>query len=342
MKLLITGSRGFIGGSFGRYAAKLGHQVVGTGRGFKPGDAWPHRYVQSDLSPSHIAGIIQEFEPDALLHAAGPASVSASLTDPVIDLEGTAGTSSNVLEGIRRSGCKPLLVMASSAAVYGNPNELPVNEDAPVQPISPYGYHKAIGELLSREYAECFGLDVIVCRFFSVFGVTQRRLLVWELYKQLAGPGDTAWLEGTGSESRDFLQVDDAAAAVLELANARVALPTNTCTMVNVGSGVETSVITLAQQLRDLIAPHKEIYCRGVRRQNDPLRWCADVSRLRSLRPEWQPKPSMRRWRSALKAGSDRWTLCKMVKDLNGYCASALSTKLLLVGSRQRCIPEQS
>ena len=291
MKFLITGSRGFIGGSFGRFAVNLGHEVMGTGRGAEPGDNWPASYVRSDLSSAHIADILREFRPDVLLHAAGPASVGASLTDPVHDMDGTVRVSTDVLEGIRLSGLKPLIVMTSSAAVFGNPNQLPVNEDAPVQPISPYGFHKAVAELLSREYAECFGLSIIVCRFFSVFGVAQRRLLVWELYKQLAGSGETAWLEGTGSESRDFLHVDDAAAAVLGLIDAHSSNAPGTCTTVNIGSGVETSVIALARQLRDLVAPHKQISCRGVIRKNDPLRWCADVSRLRSLLPSWQPKP---------------------------------------------------
>lgn len=291
MKFLITGSRGFIGGSFGRYANGLGHQVVGTGRESEAAESWPGPYVQSDLSSQHVTNIVREFQPDVLLHAAGPASVAASVSDPREDFEGTVSTCNNVLEGIRRSGCKPTFVLTSSAAVFGNPDRLPVNEDAPVQPISPYGFHKAVTELMAREYAECFGLDVIVCRFFSVFGVAQRRLLVWELYTQLAGANETAWLEGTGSESRDFLHVDDAAAAVVGLVDARASKTANKCTIVNVGSGVGTSVIELAQQIRTLVAPHKEIRCRGVIRKNDPLRWCADISRLQSFLPSWQPSP---------------------------------------------------
>jgi UDP-glucose 4-epimerase len=291
MRILITGSRGFIGGSVGRYAVSLGHEVVGTGRGAQVGEGWPGPYVQSDLSSTHVTHILREFHPDVLFHAAGPASVSASLTDPMADLEATAGTTSNILEGVRKSGYKPLVVIASSAAVFGNPEQLPINEDASVQPISPYGFHKAIGELLAREYAECFGLDIILCRFFSVFGAAQRRLLVWELYKQLAGPGKTVWLEGTGSESRDFLHVDDAATAVCGLVNARNLTESNQCTIVNIGRGIETRVIVLAEQVRDLVAPNKEIRCRGVVRKNDPLRWCADISRLRSLLPSWQPRP---------------------------------------------------
>ena len=290
MRFLITGSRGFIGISLGRYVASRGHQVVGTGRGPQARDGWPGLYVQSDLSSQHVAEIVAEFQPDVLFHAAGPASVSVSLVDPIADMEGTAGTCTRVLEGVRRSAHRPVVVLASSAAVIGNPNQLPVREDAPVQPISPYGFHKAIGELLAREYAECFDLEIIACRFFSVFGVAQCRLLVWELYKQLAGPGEIAWLEGTGHESRDFLHIDDAAAAVLGLVSTRELTASNKFSIVNVASGVETTVTALAEQLRDLVAPHKEIRCRGVMRKNDPLRWCADVSLLRSLLPSWQPK----------------------------------------------------
>jgi len=290
VRVLITGIRGFIGGSFGRFVLGLGHQVTGTGRGVQPGEGWRGSYVQSDLSSVQVTNIVREFKPDVLLHAAGPASVGASLTNPIADLEGTANTCINVLEGVRQSDHDPLIVIASSAAVVGNPELLPVNEDAAVQPISPYGFHKAVSELLAREYAECFGLHVIACRFFSVFGVAQRRLLVWELYKQLAGPGEKAWLEGTGCESRDFLHVDDAAAAMFGLISAPALMESGNFKIINVGSGVETKVIALAEQLRNLVAPHKEISCRGVARPNDPLRWCADVSRLRSLLPSWQPR----------------------------------------------------
>jgi UDP-glucose 4-epimerase len=290
VKFLITGSRGFIGGSVGRYAAQLGHAVLGTGRSRTLGKDWPAEYVQTDMSPSNFAAIVKGFAPDVLLHAAGSASVSSSILDPVGDLRAAALTCANVLEGVRVSGFRPLVIIPSSAAVFGNPAVLPIGEDAKVKPISPYGFHKAVCELLAREYAECFGLEIVVCRFFSVFGSAQRRLLIWELYHQLIGSESTAWLAGTGSESRDFLHVDDLAAAVLGLVQNRVGVAPCSCMIVNVGSGIETGVLAIAEQLRDIVAPEKEIRCRGNVRPNDPLRWCADISRLRSLLPSWQPR----------------------------------------------------
>ncbi len=290
MKFLIIGSRGFIGGSFGRFVAQLGHEVIGTGRLSLPANNWPGCYLQSSLSSAEVAAAVREFAPDVLFNAAGPASVGESLIDPIGDFRGAAETCANVLEGVRNSGRNPLIVLASSAAVVGNPDLLPVNEDARVRPISPYGFHKAVCELLAREYAECFGLKIIVCRFFSVFGPAQRRLLIWELYQQLAGGEPTAWLAGTGTETRDFLYIDDLTAALLGLVE-NIETSDGESRTFNVASGTETSVMTLAEALRDLVAPEKEIRCHGNLRRNDPIRWWADVSRLQMLLPSWQPRP---------------------------------------------------
>lgn len=277
MRILITGISGFIGGSFGRYAAAQGHTVTGAGR--------------SSLSdPQDLAGLIRDFSPDVFVQAAGSASVGASLEDPLHDFRGSVQTSAEFLDAVRRSGRDPLIIVPSSAAVYGNPASLPVSEAASLQPISPYGFHKAASELLAHEYSECFGLKIMICRFFSVFGPAQRRLLVWELYQQLAGSDETVWLAGTGNETRDFLYIEDLATALLGLIGNSPAAARE-CLIVNVASGTETSVLTLAQTLGELVAPEKQIRCRGNLRKNDPVRWWADIDRLQTLLPSWQPRP---------------------------------------------------
>lgn len=289
MRILITGISGFIGGSVGRYAAQTGHVVMGTGRSQESSKDWAGLYTPATGSED-LSALIRDFLPDVLINAAGTASVSASLEDPLNDFRGSVQTCVDVLDAVRRSGNDPLVVMLSSAAVYGNPASLPVAEEAALQPISPYGFHKTACELLAREYAECFGLRILICRFFSVFGSAQQRLLVWELYRQFAGPEKIAWLDGTGNETRDFLFIDDLAVALLALvqefpASGREGL------LVNVASGIETSVLTLAEMIRDLVAPEKEIRCRGNLRKNDPMRWRADISRLQMRLPSWQPRP---------------------------------------------------
>jgi UDP-glucose 4-epimerase len=192
----------------------------------------------------------------------------------------------NVLDGVRRSGVEPVVLQVSSAAVYGNPDEFPVGEDANTAPISPYGHHKLFCEMLAREYAQCFGVTSVVCRIFSLFGPLQRRLLVWELYRQFAGSGPRVELQGTGEETRDFLHVDDLSDALLCLA--KIA-PRNTATALNVASGVETSTRGLAEAMSSVLHAEKEIVCRGEARPGDPSRWWADVSKLRSMLGDWQP-----------------------------------------------------
>lgn len=295
MKILVTGSNGFVGGSFGRFAAREGHDLLGVGRASQPEVGWPGGYTQADVASSDLSKLIGSFAPDVVLHAAGTASVGASLKTPLDDLRAAVLTWANVLDSVRRSGARSLMLFSSSAAVYGNAGTLPIGEDAPVLPVSPYGFHKAACELLAREYADCFQMRVVICRLFSIFGEAQRRLLVWELYRQLAGDATVAWLEGTGRETRDYLQVDDACAAMLELAEVFASEPDSgavgRCTTVNVASGEETRVLELAEQLRALVAPGKEVLYRGHARAGDPPRWQADTTLLRALAPRWRPQP---------------------------------------------------
>jgi UDP-glucose 4-epimerase len=291
MKLLVTGALGFIGGSVARHALGLGHSVVGTALPADlPRAASAGFPVVAAADAGALGALLAEVRPDVVLHAAGRASVAASISAPGDDFEGSVLTFQALLEAVRQAGHRPTVILPSSAAVYGNPVHLPVAEDAPAAPISPYGFHKRVCEVLADEYAACFGLDVIVARLFSVLGPAQRRLLVWELFEQLQGPAEVAWIQGTGQESRDFLHVDDVAAALLGLA----ALPRPAqggAEVVNVASGEEQSVLELASALRDRVAPGKRIACRGQLRPGDPPRWQADARRLQERLDPWRPRP---------------------------------------------------
>ncbi len=288
MKILITGSQGFIGSSFGRVAASAGHEVLGVARSNQSARDWPGEHVSADAASADMAGLVRDFCPDMFVHCAGTASVGASFNTPVEDLRASVLTWANALESIRRSGVNCTAVFPSSAAVYGNPLRLPLAEDAPVAPISPYGFHKAACELVAREYGQCFNLSVLVCRLFSVFGPAQRRLLVWELYRQFAGESHDAHLEGTGEETRDYLYVDDAVEACLRASEAQRGRPGRLT--VNIASGQETKVIHLAEKMQRLVAPEKPVFRGEHERRGDPQRWRADTGLLRSLAPQWRPR----------------------------------------------------
>jgi UDP-glucose 4-epimerase len=221
MRVVITGSRGFLGGRVGRRAAAAGHQVLGVGRSSQAPAGWLGRYAQGDVAHADLAPLVNDFRPDVVFHGAGTASVGGSYQAPLDDLRASALTLANTLDGVRRSGSRPIVLFPSSAAVYGIPEVVPTPETAPAAPISPYGFHKATCELIGREFAECFGLDVVLCRLFSLFGPGQRRLFVWDVFGQARDDGEEVRLEGTGAETRDYMHVDDAVDAMLGLVDPR-------------------------------------------------------------------------------------------------------------------------
>ena len=295
MRLLVIGCLGFLGRTVSQMGVQRGDEVLGISRSGRP-PGWRGEYLQKTVL-GDLDSVIQHFEPEVVLHAAGPTAVESSFAAPVDDLQASLVTWAQTLDAVRRSGLKPLLIFPSSAAVYGDSQTLPIAEEAAIAPISPYGFHKAACELLALEYSKLFGLRVLVCRFFSLFGALQRRLLIWELYEQLAGPDTIVWLRGKGSESRDYLEVYDAASAVFQLisclCDGRDAAYDNRCqpVVVNIASGEETNILDLAGQLRVMLAPEKRICCRRSEMPGRPERWCADITRLRSMIPHWRYRP---------------------------------------------------
>ncbi len=274
MRIFITGCSGFVGGSLGRFATAGGHDVLGLSRSRQVPPGWTGRHVCADVSQADLTPFLSDFRPDAVFHAAGSASVGTSVAEPMDDFRAAVGSWVNLLDAVRRSGLSPIVAFPSSAAVYGNPAVLPVDEGAATAPISPYGFHKAACELLAREYSQCFAARVLVVRVFSLFGPAQRRLLLWELYSQAAGTAAEIRLAGTGQETRDYLHVDDFSRLTLALLSA--GLPGT----VNVASGSECSVLSLCDCIQKHLGTGKPVRCGDRSRPGDPVRWRADTSAL--------------------------------------------------------------
>ena len=283
-KVLITGCGGFIGGSFAEYYASKGLEVLGVDRLAAPEPALLEdgsAYVRLDISAGseELKNIIRDFTPDTVLHGAGSASVGASFDSPQEDFQSSVITWANTLEAVRLSGLKPMIIFPSSASVYGNPESLPVSETAKISPISPYGFNKAACELIARQYCECFDLDITVARLFSVYGPRQKRLLVWELFKQASGAESEIVLQGTGDETRDYLHIFDVAESILRIAKAGI----KGLNTVNVASGKEISTSELAELVAKAAGKEKPVSTLGLNRSGDPTNWRADVGRTKKL-----------------------------------------------------------
>lgn len=284
MKLLVTGCQGFVGSSAAKYALSRGHQVLGVAQSERGHSLQGMEFTRCALDHPELIHAMNRYRPDVVVHAAGSASVGYSFQQPREDFLKAVETWGAVLDAVRKSDVNPVVIFPSSASVYGNPTLLPVTEGASLRPISPYGFHKVICEQLAQEYAQCFGLNVVSARLFSTIGSAQQRLLVWEIFRQAIDDNPYLTIQGTGTETRDFLHIDDIYRYFLGIAERQP----KGFWAVNVASGVSTSVRTMAEIVTRLVGNQKAIVTLNRELPGDPKHWQADTSLLLDLVP-YQP-----------------------------------------------------
>ena len=280
----VTGARGFIGRHLALHLRAQGDSVYGIGHGHLPVEAWGHaglaRWVNSQLSPEALDQLAAgDGLPDRVFHLAGGSAVGASLGAPLEDFKRTTVTTATLLEWLRTRAPHARLVVASSAAVYGDTRGAAAQESATPAPVSPYGYHKLMMEQLCREYSRIFGLNTVVVRLFSVYGEGLRKQLLWDCAGKLMGPGERIELGGTGEELRDWVHVDDAARILSSVAP----LASDSSPIFNGGSGHGIAVRELVRQLAQALGQPKRIEFSGVSRAGDPTVLVADPTRLQAL-----------------------------------------------------------
>jgi len=279
MKLLVTGAGGFIGRSVVDYVTSIGWQVCGVSRTTvglppQPNTVW----YQMALPDSGFAALLHEWRPDVVVHAASTAIVGQSVDSPLHDFERSVRVWVHVIEAVRCSKTPCRVMLLSSAAVYGNPVALPIDESQPMMPVSPYGYHKKMCEEIAEYYASLYNVAVCSMRIFSAYGPRLRRQVIWDICRK-ALSGDTIELMGTGDESRDFIHVGDVAraiAAIVEQGDFQAGV-------YNVASGVGTTIRDAAGKIVQALGTNNVIRFNGARRAGDPLFWQADISKLASL-----------------------------------------------------------
>lgn len=279
-KVLITGAAGFIGRHMSRHFADSGWKVCGVDAATAENAPLPHleHYAGLRLPSPQFGELVREWQPTLVIHCAGRASVDISMTQPDVDFYGNTVITFEVLESLRRYAPACRFINLSSAAVYGNPGTLPINESVLPSPISPYGFHKWQTDLLCQEYATAFGLHTASLRIFSAYGTGLRRQVIWDICRKIIGQGRLS-LRGDGRESRDFVHVQDIARALMVLAKA----PTIPGRVYNLGSGREVSIRELANLILsqfDLdVAPEFS----GQLGSGIPRNWQADISCLEGL-----------------------------------------------------------
>lgn len=223
MRTLITGMTGFVGGHLVRSLLSDGAEVHGTllttVTETPPPGTTGHPVDIAD--PGAMSALVASVEPDAVFHLAGAASVGQSFADPSgtwhVNVEGTRG----VLEAVRRSASNCRVVVALSGEEYGRVplDQLPVTEDTPLNPLSPYAESKVAADHLCAEYQRDHGLAVLRLRAFNQIGPGQDpRFVLPSICKQvadaeMAGESVCRLELGNIDTRRDFLDVRDVVAA---------------------------------------------------------------------------------------------------------------------------------
>ena len=151
---------------------------------------------------------------DAVFHFAANPEVRVSTTNPEVHFNENVVATFNLLEAVRKGDVKEL-VFASSSSVYGEPEEVPVGEDAPLRPVSVYGASKAACESLIQAYSKLYGIRAVVLRYANVVGPRLRHGVIYDFVnKLLRNPGELEIL-GDGTQARSYVHVSDAVEATM-------------------------------------------------------------------------------------------------------------------------------
>ena len=279
MKILISGNHGFIGSFLEKKYREEGWDVFGWDIDgvTSNGSFW---FPANMMDPSDTQMVIGKIMPDLVLHCAGSADVGRSIQSPLSDLQGNYITTENMLFAIKNCKLKKCrFILFSSAAVYGNPVSLPMDETQPINPLSPYALHKRAAEEVCEFVHKNYQIDVKVLRIFSVYGPGLKKQIFWDMYQKIKNTGELQ-LFGSGEESRDYIYVEDLVTAVRQVASAAAFGDI----YFNIANGEEITIREAATVFAASAGlDERRISFMGVRREGDPINWRANISRLTKL-----------------------------------------------------------
>lgn len=276
MKALVTGGAGFIGSNISKKLLEMGFEVIildNLSSGFKSNIPEKAHFVQGSVVDGPLvleaaAGV------DYIFHLAASVGNKRSIDDPIYDATVNVLGTLNVLEAARKTGVKKL-VYSSSAGIFGELKTLPISEDHPQEPDSPYGVSKLAAEKDCLAYMKLYGVPVVCLRYFNVYGVHQRFDAygnVIPIFADRILRGIPMTIFGDGEQTRDFVNVADVAQA-----NIKSALSGATGVF-NVGSSSRITINRLAS-LMEMVSGKSVGIEYGPERPGDVRDSLADITK---------------------------------------------------------------
>ncbi len=292
MKFLITGAAGFLGSSLANYLAREGHQVRGLDD-LSAGDPQALSpdvlFTRGDVNDRpKLWTLLQDI--DCVYHLAARVSVPESVLYPREYNAVNVGGTVSLMEAMRDVGVRRV-VLISSGAVYGNQETQPLRETAEPRPRSPYAVSKLAAEYYVRTIGDLWKIETVSLRVFNAYGPGQKLPAshppVIPNFLRQATRGGSLVVHGDGSQSRDYVYVDDVVTAMIAAATA----PSINHLVINIGSGTQTSLRELVRLIMEVTASKVEVIQNP---KNDPgvSRMCADIN-LAHEKLGYQPRFSL-------------------------------------------------
>ena len=258
MRITVTGGAGFIGSHLVDRLIEDGHTVQVIDNLYTGNKDFVHskaQFVELDIRDPSVCSVLEEFRPDYIFHEAAQTEVSTSMSDPMLDCDINLMGLINLLNAAVKLDIKKFL-MPSSAAVYGNLDTLPLNENMIGNPSSFYGLTKLTTEHYLRIYHETFGLPYICYRYSNVFGPRQGNGGeggVISIFAKAIVQDSPIIIYGDGKQTRDFIYVDDVVEANI------LGMQHQVIGIYNVSTGISSSVNLLVDEFRNISGKDIEV-----------------------------------------------------------------------------------
>lgn len=248
MKIIVTGGCGFIGSHVVKKLLENNDVLVVDNLSVGKEDSIDCQLAKVDITDADmIKKVFSDFKPEVIIHMAAQIQVRKSLEDPIFDAQQNIIGTISVLEAARKCGSvKKFIYTATGGARYGDPEKLPVKEDDPVRPISPYGISKHSAEHYVEAYGKLYGFDYLILCFGNVYGPggnLEGNAVITAFVRKLL-KSEAPEIFGDGNQTRDFLYVED----VAEIISSNLARSTKH-KIFNLGSGTQVSVNEVFEEI---------------------------------------------------------------------------------------------
>ena len=287
-KVLVTGGAGFIGSHLVTGLLDNGYSVAVVDN-LSSGQLrnLDHRatFYHAPINDQRIKQIIQREGPEIIFHLAAQSSVRQSTLDPVTDADSNVLGTIRLLDAAASEGVEKIVFSSTGGAIYGNPDTVPCDEDAPVNPLTPYALSKYVSELYLELFYRTYGLQYTILRYANVYGPGQDpngEAGVIAIFAGLMLRGRSPNIYGDGEQERDFVYVSDVVEANL------AAMYRGDGRIYNIGAGEPVTINRIYSLLQECTEFRQEPVYRP-RRAGDVLKIALDYSRAtREL--GWEPK----------------------------------------------------